>query len=142
MNTKWGDLSHDIDVNYLPNVPRPSRDETNDIEVLIKDKYVPLSDVQENNIVNIDIKLLNDRSKREIVKSGVTDEVMVDDLFFKNENASDEIKADRQIGEWSVRSDGVHVFIDGLRVEDSDKEPKIIEDGIPSVLADTKVILR
>lgn len=96
-----------------------------------------------NNIENIDIKLLNDRRKREIVKSKNDDVEVKLDYLFQNENASDGITADRQIGDWSVvRSDGVPIDIDGLRVEDSDKEPKIIEDGIPSVLSDTKVILR
>ncbi|CAH0730361.1 unnamed protein product, partial [Brenthis ino] len=151
-STKWGDLSHDTDVNYLPNVPRPTRDEANDIEVFINNKYVPLNDLRTveidktyegNNIENIDSELLNDRRKREIVKSK-NDVVEVKlDYLFQNENASDGITADRQIGDWSVvRSDGVLIDIDGLRVEDSAKEPKIIEDGIPSVLSDTKVILR
>jgi hypothetical protein len=34
------------------------------------------------------------------------------------------------------------IMVDGVRVEEATKEPKIIEDGIPSVLADSAVTLR
>ncbi|XP_038221088.1 metal transporter CNNM4-like [Zerene cesonia] len=41
----------------------------------------------------------------------------------------------------SVKSTGA-ILLDGLRVEEAEKDPKILEDGIPSVLAETKVTLR
>lgn len=43
---------------------------------------------------------------------------------------------------FSVRAATSVVNIEGLRIENSDKEPKIIEESIPSVLADSRVTLR
>ncbi|XP_059056452.1 unextended protein-like [Achroia grisella] len=42
----------------------------------------------------------------------------------------------------NVRAAPMVINVDGLRIEDSEKEPKITEDGLPSVLADTGVTLR
>ncbi|XP_069363760.1 unextended protein-like isoform X2 [Maniola hyperantus] len=56
-STQWADLSHDIDVNYLPNLPRPTRDEENDIEVYINKKYVPLNHISDVN--NAEVKNYN-----------------------------------------------------------------------------------
>ncbi|KAJ8703813.1 hypothetical protein PYW07_013107 [Mythimna separata] len=43
---------------------------------------------------------------------------------------------------FSVRAATFVVNIEGLRIENSDKEPRIIEESIPSVLADSRVTLR
>ncbi|XP_039762144.1 metal transporter CNNM4-like isoform X2 [Pararge aegeria] len=261
-STDWTDLSHDTDVNYLPNIPRPTREEKNDIEVYLNNNYVPLSHISDLNnaellnyneiqkietldrkrreiswefivkkwknkigdskinINNVqgnnygtnrnkaqDIEFVTfDRKKREIIKDskdskdandndqlGDVSESNVNNFISKNvlgsahidkildrekreilkdikpadgkdikdsEKLSDAIqkddKNDRKVivpnaqlsdvgdlGDFTiVRNGGVPVLIDGLRIEDSDKEPKIIEDGIPSVLADSNVVLR
>ncbi|CAH2100637.1 unnamed protein product [Euphydryas editha] len=155
------DLSRDIDVNYIQ-INRPNREEANDIEVFKDNRYVPLNSLRDientknkyklnelNNDIDViqNIELLNDRKKREIIKDvrlneKDKDESISDDLF-KSYSVSDGIVANPQIGDFSiVRNIPIPIDLDGIRIEDSDKEPKIIEDGIPSVLADSKVILR
>ncbi|XP_052757265.1 unextended protein-like [Galleria mellonella] len=42
----------------------------------------------------------------------------------------------------NVRSAPFVIHVDGLRIEDSEKEPRITEEGLPSVLADSGVTLR
>ncbi|XP_049883189.1 unextended protein-like [Pectinophora gossypiella] len=276
LTPQWADLSHDIDVNQLPGVARPSRHERSDIEVLIKDKYVPLNDitddnVQRNNIFeanhvdsNKDVKAVDvnkqnykgkvkddsfnidgkeafeswnvkanvlNRRKRSIVNVEFLDDTNVDgienvkeysgkypnrdtvdnynvksvdfieksiekrqvvkDVVLKSnidiedmprmerkqnttdvlitsqdivkarehlvnaikpinvaenhEDALIKIRKQRQAVAddfTSVKGDPFFVRIEGLRVEDSEKEPKIVEDSIPSVLADSGVTLR
>lgn len=154
----WVDLSHDTDVNYIQ-TNRPNRDEANDIEVFKDSRYVPLNTLQYRDITknkynfnefnDIDdagiTELLNDRKKREIIRDVKLNEKNKDGSIASDalKNYGDDIIASPQIGDFSiVRNTQIPIDLDGIRVEDSDKEPKIIEDGIPSVLADSKVILR
>ncbi|XP_045457079.1 unextended protein-like [Melitaea cinxia] len=154
----WVDLSHDTDVNYIQ-TNRPSRDEANDIEVFNDSRYVPLNTLQYRDITKNTYKfnelndindmgnteLLNDRKKREIIRDVNVNEKDKDGSIGNDvlKNDGDDIIASPQIGDLSiVRSTQIPIDLDGIRVEDSDKEPKIIEDGIPSVLADSKVVLR
>lgn len=154
----WVDLSHDTDVNYIQ-TNRPSRDEANDIEVFKDSRYVPLNTLQYRDITQNKYKfnelndindmgnteLLNDRKKREIIRDVNVNEKDKDGSIGSDvlKNDGDDIIASPQIGDLSiVRSTQIPIDLDGIRVEDSDKEPKIIEDGIPSVLADSKVVLR
>ncbi|XP_052745421.1 unextended protein [Bicyclus anynana] len=253
-STDWADLSHDTDVNYLPNPPRLTREEENDIEMYINDKYVPISNIKDvysaevlnynhdtneiqdvesmdrkkretiknvnfenpndfkskirkNNLVdtnnaenlNYSIKknavqdkshdenqsestygiftngnninenyniydgvhhMLNIvdntviRKKREIIKDindlkGDDKSIDVIPKDDKNDESKKPIIAHAQISDLGdlgdsprVRASWGPVAIEGLRVEDSDKETSIIEDGIPDVFADTKVVLR
>ncbi|XP_073964411.1 unextended protein-like [Choristoneura fumiferana] len=108
----WADLTHDTDVNYLTNIRSPRHQ---DVEVFQEDPNS--SRRNKRNIVNVtDIK-----DKR------VLRDVTMSDLEFEFHN---------------VKADPMPVKIEGLRVEESEKEPKTIEGGIPSVLANTKFNLR
>ncbi|XP_041988868.1 unextended protein-like [Aricia agestis] len=188
-NTQWADLSHDTDVNYLPKVHRPTREELNDIELLVDNKYIPLNELDLQNIDtklsnNIKFKLLKekilkeihestkgssnfdftifnpkvdlnviDRRKREIIKDanyesklskdGVGQEPRIEDLIQNDEVYRDDDQiVNPQVSDFSVvRSTPIPISLDGIRIEDSDKEPAIV-DGIPSVLAHTRVTLR
>ncbi|XP_028166421.1 metal transporter CNNM4-like [Ostrinia furnacalis] len=189
-DTQWADLSHDIDVNQLPTVNRPTREESNDIELFINNQYVPLNNV--NDIKNVDFNEIQadtedyDRDKRdtdEVNDDDVIEEMYPDELEGLEESTETTIedlieeiekiksertkretgdkkeveqkgttlddsksRTERQVsgdGEFSsVRAVNQFVSVDGIRVEDSAKEPKIVEDGVPSVLADTGVTLR
>ncbi|XP_068626136.1 unextended protein-like [Battus philenor] len=179
--TNWVDLSHDIDVNYLPNKPRSTRVERADVEVLFNDNFIPLNEIensfqyytpyQQRSSLNpenrIESVIEKNRNKREIIhsvdkeedqelenleelKMG-NDEVIgpFDDKIDKVRVKTDDemLRNERQAGEKveefsSVRADHIPIVIEGLRIEDSDKEPKIIEEGIPSVLAESKFTLR
>nr|XP_032526212.1 metal transporter CNNM4-like isoform X1 [Danaus plexippus plexippus] len=164
----WSDLSRDISVNYI-NAVRPSDEEAKDIEVLRDNKYVPLNDIGtefiDRNDINDGIESfndrrrenddkgdsndINDRLKRDIIKDLNHEMWKMNDgkvperppEMFQNDGVANVVNP--QVGDFTVvRSDAVPIFVEGLRVEDAAKEPKIIEDGIPSVLADTKVVLR
>ncbi|XP_063837029.1 unextended protein-like [Ostrinia nubilalis] len=189
-DTQWADLSHDVDVNQLPTVNRPTREESNDIELFINNQYVPLNNV--NDIKNVDFNEIQadtedyDRDKRdtdEVNDDDVIEEMYPDELEGLEESTETTIedlieeiekiksertkretgdkkeveqkgttlddsksRTERQVsgdGEFSsVRAVNQFVSVDGIRVEDSAKEPKIVEDGVPSVLADTGVTLR
>ncbi|CAB3262331.1 unnamed protein product [Arctia plantaginis] len=160
--SEW-DLSHDIDVNYLQNTPRLTREEKNDIEVLYKNKYVPLNKVGEFNftlglgeeeIVETDNSI--DRFKRNIPDS-ITFALETSTDSYRTvtksvESASAETERQeisrrtrqvtREMDFTSVRADPIIVSVEGLRIEESEKDPKITESGVPSILADTKVTLR
>lgn len=158
-NTEWVDLTHDTDVNHLENTPRLTREEREDIEVLFNNNYVPLteiqhakmtpnSNVQKNIIEESDNENYIERFKRNIPQNTTERPSELFEIRLNTEGVMDAVNRkprDVTIPEMdftSVRSDGRMVNIDGLRIEDSDKEPKIIEDGVPSVLADSRVTLR
>ncbi|XP_072943229.1 unextended protein-like [Epargyreus clarus] len=132
-------------------------------------KHAEYGDIETNNIkrrkrnvdaefkVNYDFdeapvkkrEIINDPKLGEASKAGF--EIFVgngDDEDFnpKKVDKDDFIRSQRQAAlgdDFSVvRADEIPIVVEGLRIEDSDKEPKIIDDGIPSVLADTKVVLR
>ncbi|XP_048003920.1 unextended protein-like [Leguminivora glycinivorella] len=108
---QW-DLSHDTDINYLPNTPTHKKD----IEIL-KTKEIESNLIRrKRNIIDA-----NQRSKRNVT---VTDTTTKADMEFYN-----------------VKTDWGKIKIDGLRVEEGDKDPKIA-NGVPSVLADSKFKLR
>ncbi|XP_075989155.1 unextended protein-like [Anticarsia gemmatalis] len=137
---EWSDLSHDTDVNYLQNVPRLTRDEKNDIEVLYNDNYVPLSQI---NNINIPLEYQDvesgnsiERFKRGVQNTSSATERGEEEKYRKTRQVTPEMDFT------SVKADSVDIYIEGLRIEDSDKEPKIIDDGVPSVLADSGVTLR
>lgn len=108
--------------------------------------YIPndkLKQDQSNNTVAInksDINLKHDIGFNNVLNYNLSDEVTKkirkrrDTLPFSEVDFS------------SVRSADPRplppLIIEGIRVEDSSKEPKIIDDGIPSVLADSSVTLR
>lgn len=229
---EWADLSHDIDVNNQPNVKRPTREESNDIELFVNDKYVPLNDV--NDIKNVDFNEIetNDVYKRSVDNETDLEEdnevYPIDDMdeiemqepingnlfFYENLNVNDDdapnvldpdedfaaaidsmngssfleelnknlevegqedkvktrskreillpnandLKNDTKVvdldsskqrmerqaigDDTTVKAVPQSVVVEGIRVEESDKEPKIVDDGIPSVLADSSVTLR
>ncbi|XP_050359375.1 unextended protein-like isoform X2 [Nymphalis io] len=157
--TKWAELSHDIVVNYL-NVRRPSKEEADDIEVFIRDKYYPLNSIRDidndlneikykkneneilKNVDRRDVRLLNDRRKREIIKDMRINDKDKDGDILSKLPPNDGIAANRQVRDFSSVRGTDQINIDGIRIEDSDKEPKIVEDGIPSVLGESKVVLR
>ncbi|CAK1597317.1 unnamed protein product [Parnassius mnemosyne] len=191
-NTKsnWADLSHDIDVNYLPNAPRITNKERGDIDNLFRDKNISLNKTELNNHrtsesygpVSLEAENAfyggnaredndsNSKYKREIINSVVketkgqdleqfeetnlgSDKVLgpfddkIDEGGTRNDDDPTVQRSERQAGQKlqefiTVKADPVPIVIEGLRIEDLEKEPKIIEDGIPSVLADTKVTLR
>ncbi|XP_045506050.1 unextended protein-like isoform X1 [Colias croceus] len=71
----------------------------------------------------------------------------LDSLSFNKEDFNvDGAKMKRQlmfqVTDFTGVKSSAAIFLDGLRVEEAEKDPKILEDGIPSVLADTKVTLR
>ncbi|KAL4714243.1 hypothetical protein ACJJTC_009595 [Scirpophaga incertulas] len=167
-NQNWTDLSHDIDVNQLPMVNRPTREESEDLEIKVNGVYVPLNDLNNNiedinskdhmqmadNVISdvqtadkssqtvnelkdnmIDNKIDDGRAKREIGKVDATVNKVAKDVLIRTERQIvDEFTTVREIPQF--------VTVEGLRVEEADKEPKIIEDGIPSVLAESSVTLR
>ncbi|XP_047542193.1 unextended protein-like [Vanessa atalanta] len=159
-STKWTDLSHDTIVNYLQSVKRPTREEADDIEVYVRNKYYPLNSIRDaensinemkynrlsndilKNVDRQDFRMLNDRRKREIIKDMRFNEKDRDASIPSGLTSNDGIIANRQIRDFSVVRSTDPINIDGLRIEDSDKEPKIVEDGIPSVLGESKVVLR
>lgn len=186
----WIDLSHDTDVNYLPNTRRANRVEREDVELLVGDRYVPLNEIPQNPPQYSELETpyysfyrLNRapyRRKREIINSvakehkgrdldqleelkigagnvvGPFDDKLervrepveenlernkdVDELMQRSERQAGQRLDDSRFG--TVKADRVPIVIEGLRIEDSDKEPKIIDEGIPSVLADSRVTLR
>ncbi|CAG9789813.1 unnamed protein product [Diatraea saccharalis] len=172
----WIDLSHDIHVNNLPKVNRPTKDETGDIETRVNDKFVPLNKLDDGNDNDNDAddiqvidnpnfsyndKLksannvdLNNDNRRIDVNNGLLRrkrrEINNKDFSTsenKVHNGHDVItlRYERQTNEndfMSVRPVQEMVVVEGLRIEDADKEPKIIENGVPSVLADSSVTLR
>ncbi|RVE44499.1 hypothetical protein evm_010828 [Chilo suppressalis] len=182
----WVDLSHDIDINKLPKVNRMTREQANDIEVHVNDKYVPLNEVNGNqdNEEDYDIQVLDNPNfsdggnkysdlgneiGNKIVSNNDDDEIRNDlsnDVGRRRKREIDKVKSkeaslsenkigikedvvslrtERQtnIDEFtSVRAMLDEIAVEGIRIEDSSKEPKIIEDGIPSVLADSSVTLR
>ncbi|XP_050676369.1 unextended protein-like [Leptidea sinapis] len=79
--SSWADLSHDIDVNYITNAARPTREEQKDIEVLSGDKYVPLDDEkadEDENIIDNDDQNMNDKRKLQYLKD---DEMLIGSRF-------------------------------------------------------------
>lgn len=295
-NSDWADLTHDIDVNYLPSARRPTREEKNDIEILVNNTYVLLNDlvkhinldsnqsidfidnrdksyidndiatfIESNDLNNSKLskeellnsmevkeklnyaeevidkidalvsKLQSDKSSKEENTKKIAEEAIANDIIFEDnansvpnykapinreeileneyensngrvdlkhildkldellakvatikcvdiqdssdastlnvhisdkdlptmytshilssdispndiiEGFSPKLRIRRQVPEvdfTSVKADKQRIFIEGLRIEDSAKDPKIIEGGIPSVLADSAVTLR
>ncbi|VVC99135.1 unnamed protein product [Leptidea sinapis] len=78
--SSWADLSHDIDVNYITNAARPTREEQKDIEVLSGDKYVPLDEKadEHENIIDNDDQNMNDKRKLQYLKD---DEMLIGSRF-------------------------------------------------------------
>lgn len=204
INENWADLSHDTDVNHLPNVARPTRDESKDIEVFYNNKYISLNDIDnyrenynidtenlrkvntdsvkrkkretndvlisKDDIINAkidfhnsinakEVHIENHREKRETssndeliskediinAKIDLHNSVNVKEVHIENHtDALITVRKERQVDYTSVKaflSEPV-IVVDGLRVENSEKEPDIIEESIPSVLADTGVTIR
>nr|XP_049704314.1 unextended protein isoform X3 [Helicoverpa armigera] len=144
-NTEWADLTHDIDINHLEKTPTLTREEREDIEVLSNEKYVPLNDIQHDKTItdfNVDTNENSiERFKRDISNvAGTT-------VPSRNVEAMEALRKPRDVTVpetefFSVKADTFIVNIEGLRIENSDKEPKIIDESIPSVLADSRVTLR
>ncbi|XP_060809108.1 unextended protein [Amyelois transitella] len=149
-DTNWTDLSGDTDVNYLTPKPRLTRRELDNIDILSvddntiifkdlvrshgfndKDTYNGMSD--DDVVKNVAVRLKDkpvDRRKRETLTT-ISDD-------------SQTTRVTRQITDVTdtVVAEPMEVVVDGVRIEDSAKEPKITEDGVPSVLAGTAVTLR
>lgn len=142
-NEEVVDLTHDIDVNFLPGVNRPTREEAQDIEVKYGDKYVPLNNILYKNepIDNIRTNVLDLGREREDIDE---DEELSNEIEFRRKRYALEPSENKDLGSvfTSVKTVPAVLQIEGLRVEESDKEPDIIDDGVPSVLADSKVTLR
>ncbi|XP_037875807.1 unextended protein isoform X2 [Bombyx mori] len=161
----WIDLSHDIDVNYLPRA-RPARNDNPDVEIFRHDDYIALDGTdkvwdEKNNLgrfkradgiaakaaerssTDLDNVVLN--------KNASNDDGSKDDTRTRAQGSASElfseelIRKSRQIVDsndfTSMRAAPIDIFIEGIRIEESEKEPHI-EDGIPSVLADTAVTIR
>ncbi|GBP32700.1 Metal transporter CNNM2 [Eumeta japonica] len=128
---KWLDLSHDIDVNYLPDHARPTRDEQKDIETFQSNLFIPLDTNEELQLHNRnDVRVRKKRSRSQGYESRASNWTGPTRLYTTVTSPKP-----REIAPIKLR-------IQGLRVEESDKEPKVVEGGIPSVLADTKMTLR
>lgn len=129
-------------VNYTTNTNTLLENDqgTKDVLIDVKQKhdniFKRIVDAQKDNFSN--------RYKREIIKD--INSKVKDNNDEENKKliiASPQISDLGDLGDYPiVRQEGQQVMIDGLRIEDSAKEPKIIDNGIPSVLADTKVVLR
>ncbi|KAG6462281.1 hypothetical protein O3G_MSEX013162, partial [Manduca sexta] len=263
-STPRPDLSRDIAINYLPNVPKVSHNEKRDIEVLVQDKYVSSNDLQratklndrtvfeqtgypgrykrnvvgdkrtnarqgqENEAYNeddykidpygrtsssidddtelihkLDINtssstnhpitkhnieglkrnhttnkvkpkvskipssVIRKRNLETILKEFYKDNNFTTDAYKKSKHKQDKVKSEARASVLglndganagpgkvrkprqsdmleftSVRAEQVPVIVEGIRVEDSAKDPNIIEGGIPSVQASTIVTLR
>ncbi|XP_063632006.1 unextended protein-like [Cydia splendana] len=112
---QW-DLSHDTDINSLPNTPANAKD----VEIFNKTKSFETNLIRRKR----DVKdFTNQRMKRNVSVDTTTKGVDIDMDFY------------------NVKADWGKIKIDGLRVEEADKDPKIV-NGIPSVLSDSKFTLR
>ncbi|XP_022819240.1 metal transporter CNNM4-like [Spodoptera litura] len=147
--SQWLDLTHDTDINHLKKTPNLTREERENIEVLYHNKYVPLSELQEQKEAEFETdegRTFNDNSI-ERFKREAKNPTTVRPLEVSRTSPDDVSRKGRDVtlpvsDFVSVRGDPFVVNIEGLRIENSAKDPKIIEDGIPSVLADSRVTLR
>lgn len=82
----------------------------------------------------------NQRTKRDH-NSMTTNSIDISEVRLTRQvTFSDDFKPDDDF--MSVKAVRQEISIDGLRIEDSEKEPKIVDEGVPSVLADSGVTLR
>ncbi|KAF9411856.1 hypothetical protein HW555_009461 [Spodoptera exigua] len=149
--SQWIDMTHDTDVNHLKKTPELTREERENVEVLYNNKYVPLSEFEQKKntgeFETEELGLFNDNSI-ERFKRGAKNPTTVrppEDSRTSPEGVTSRKERDvtMPVSDFvSVRGDPSIVNIEGLRIENSDKEPRIIEEGIPSVLADSRVTLR
>ncbi|XP_045530368.1 unextended protein-like [Pieris brassicae] len=168
--TKAIDLTHDTDVNYLQNIANLSQEERRDIEIRSRDRYIPLDESNDNdenstkkpNEQNVVSEVRLNKIKENLNK--IENEFhnfnrgdrKTRDTFYKidtndeidnRQESIDDKRVKRQIMSQmadfsSVKRVEPMVFLDGIRVEEAEKDPKILDDGVPSVLAETKVTLR
>ncbi|KAJ8705449.1 hypothetical protein PYW08_012495 [Mythimna loreyi] len=162
-NLEWN-LTHDTDVNHLEKTPELTREEREDIEVLFNDKYVPLTEILHTKTITDELQkeakeTVDDNSierfKRDISNKLTSDHPLehartVTSIFDGISEGISQDSGGRKARDvtvpeqefFSVRAATFVVNIEGLRIENSDKEPRIIEESIPSVLADSRVTLR
>ncbi|XP_013139297.1 PREDICTED: metal transporter CNNM4-like isoform X1 [Papilio polytes] len=172
--TTWVDLSHDIDVNYLPNTQH-TRKQRDNIEVLVNDNYVPINirdhakletfdphEFEFDDPFNNRIKrkpngryryrreIINKENREHFEEIKTSDDIIgpFDDKIDHKVNPDDvngqnkRQTSPRMPFFTTVKADPVPIVVEGLRIERSDKEPVIIEEGIPSVLAGSGFTLR
>lgn len=156
-NVDFNDIQT-ADNTFIDDFDRKKRD-TDDVsedDEIIEDMYPEEedSDLVESKETTIEdlieeiSKIRSERKKREVdqPKSSLKSNNLIDENRTTPGDVDGmKLRTERQIqdGDFtSVRAVYQGVSVDGIRVEDSAKEPKIVDDGVPSVLADTGVTLR
>ncbi|XP_053623053.1 unextended protein-like isoform X2 [Plodia interpunctella] len=141
VDSDWKDLSNDISVNYLNPKPRLTR------------KLYDIDISDPNTIIYKGVMSQFDESHKDLIGGIVKNAVIMneksldrrkrDSLTTKPDNG-EETLVTRQMTDVmeTVKGDPMNIVVDGVRIEDSAKEPKITEGGVPSVLAGSGVTLR